>query len=151
MKAEGIAKDKQTKEVEAESCAFCVCNYFGLDTSDYSFPYIAGWSSGREMAELKSSMDMIRQTAGEFIDSIEVELIEVMQQQTAEQVVEKDEALEEPSKETITFYVAECLEFPVMGEYHEGLSMDEALKLYDDIPDDRINGIKGIGIHIYTL
>ena len=45
-----------TKEVEAESVAYVVCNHFGLDTSDYSFSYIASWSSGKEMSELRSSI-----------------------------------------------------------------------------------------------
>lgn len=74
MKAEGIVKDRQTKEVEAESVAFAVCAHFMLDTSDYSFPYIAGWSSSVDMKELKSSMDTIRKTAGEIIDGIEAEM-----------------------------------------------------------------------------
>ena len=54
------AKDRNTKEVEAESVAYTVCQHFGIDTSDYSFGYIAGWSSGKDMKELKSSLDTIR-------------------------------------------------------------------------------------------
>lgn len=73
-------KDRLTKEVEAESVAYCVCSALGIDTSDYSFPYIAGWSSGKEMKELKASMDTIRQTAGSLID----ELTEKMQELIAE-------------------------------------------------------------------
>lgn len=64
-------KDRNTKEVEAESVAFTVCQHFGIDTSDYSFGYIAGWSSGRNMKELKSSLDTIRKTASELITGIE--------------------------------------------------------------------------------
>ena len=56
-------KDRNTKEVEAESVAFTVCQHFGIDTSDYSFGYIAGWSSGRNMKELKSSLDTIRKNS----------------------------------------------------------------------------------------
>lgn len=63
-------KDQMTREVEAESVAYTVCQYFGLDTSDYSFPYIAGWSSDRDMKELRSSMDTIRKVAGEMIEQI---------------------------------------------------------------------------------
>lgn len=63
-------KDQMTREVEAESVAYTVCQYFGLDTSDYSFPYIAGWSSDRDMKELRSSMDTIRRVSGEFIDQM---------------------------------------------------------------------------------
>ena len=72
----GIQKDQMTKEVEAESVAYTVCQHFGLDTSDYSFPYIAGWSSNHEMKELRSSMDTIRRTASEVIDGIEASMRE---------------------------------------------------------------------------
>ena len=65
------AKDRNTKEIEAESIAFTVCRHFGIDTSEYSFSYIAGWSSGRDMKELKSSLDTIRRTASELITGIE--------------------------------------------------------------------------------
>ena len=54
---------------EAESVAFVVCSAFGLNTSEYSFPYIAGWSSGKEMTELKASMDVIRKTSSNLINS----------------------------------------------------------------------------------
>ena len=64
-------KDKQTREVEAESTAYVVCQHFGIDTSDYSFGYVAGWSSGRELDELKSSLTTISDTAKEIIDGIE--------------------------------------------------------------------------------
>lgn len=69
--AEGAGKDRQTKEVEAESVAYTVCSHFGIDTSDYSFGYIAGWSSGREADELKQSLETIRETSSELINSIE--------------------------------------------------------------------------------
>ena len=71
---DGAKKDRRTKEVEAESVAFTVCQYLGVDTSDYSFGYIAGWSSGKEMEELKSSMQTIRRTANEIINGVEAEL-----------------------------------------------------------------------------
>ena len=60
-------KDRRTKEVEAESIAYTVCQHFGIDTSDYSFGYVAGWSSGKEMKELRASMEVIRGTAHEII------------------------------------------------------------------------------------
>ena len=62
--------DKRTKEVQAESIAYTVCNSFGLDTSDYSFGYIAGWSKGKEAKELKASMEVIRKTAKQIIDNM---------------------------------------------------------------------------------
>lgn len=72
MKSEGIEKDKQTIEVEAESSAFVTLSYFGLDTGeDYSFPYISSWSSSLEAKELKASLDTIRKTASELITGIE--------------------------------------------------------------------------------
>ena len=64
-------KDRSTKEVEAEAVAYTVCQHFGIDTSDYSFGYVAGWSSGREMTELKKSMETIQKTAAELIGKIE--------------------------------------------------------------------------------
>ena len=69
--AEGAGKDRQTKEVEAESVAYTVCSHFGIDTSDYSFGYIAGWSSGREVDELKQSLETIQTTASGIINDIE--------------------------------------------------------------------------------
>lgn len=62
--------DRATKEVQAESIAYTVCSYLGLDTSDYSFGYVAGWSSGKELDELKASLEVIRTTAGEIIDGL---------------------------------------------------------------------------------
>lgn len=91
MENQGIEKDRLTKEVEAESVAYCVCSAFELDTSEYSFPYIAGWSSGKEMRELKASMDVIRKTAGEMIDEL-TEKIEMMLEQKQEKLIAAVEA-----------------------------------------------------------
>ena len=63
-------KRKEQKEVEAESIAYVVCQYYGIDTSDYSFGYVAGWSKGTELSELKASLETIHRTAGEIIDAI---------------------------------------------------------------------------------
>lgn len=68
---EEMDKDSHTREVEAESVAFVVSNYFGIETSDYSFGYIAGWSSDKELKELKSSLDTIQKTANKLITDIE--------------------------------------------------------------------------------
>ena len=70
---------------EAESIAYTVCQHFGIDTSDYSFGYIAGWSSGKEMPELKSSLDTIRRTSSELIKGIEAQLLEIEKERAAEQ------------------------------------------------------------------
>ena len=79
--------DRRTREVQAESVAYTVCQHYGLDTSDYSFGYVAGWSSGRELAELKSSLETIRRAAAEIIDSIDANIAELQQarEQTAQQ------------------------------------------------------------------
>lgn len=63
--------DQRTREVQAESVAYVVCQHYGLDTSDYSFGYVAGWSSGRELSELKASLATIRQTAHNLIVAID--------------------------------------------------------------------------------
>ena len=89
MESLGVEKDRLTKEVEAESVAYCVCSSFGLDTSDYSFPYIAGWSSSREMQEMKASMDVIRKTAGEMIDQLTEELEIILEEKQKTELHEK--------------------------------------------------------------
>ena len=91
MENKGIEKDRLTKEVEAESVAYCVCSAFELDTSEYSFPYIAGWSSGKEMRELKASMDVIRKAAGDMIDEL-TEKTEMMLEQKQEKLLAAVEA-----------------------------------------------------------
>ena len=88
-----LDKDRNTKEVEAESVAYTVCQHFGIDTSDYSFGYIAGWSSDRDMKELKSSLDTIRKTASELITGIEDRLAELQKDRVVEQ--EQKQELEE--------------------------------------------------------
>lgn len=86
-------KDRNTKEVEAESVAFTVCQHFGIDTSDYSFGYIAGWSNGRNMKELKSSLDTIRKTASELITGIEGAMQELQLNREMEQEHGKESIL----------------------------------------------------------
>lgn len=87
------AKDRNTKEVEAESIAYTVCQHFGIDTSEYSFGYIAGWSSGKDMKELKSSLDTIRRTASELIMGIEGQLNELQRDREIMQEQEKESLL----------------------------------------------------------
>ncbi len=70
-------KDRHEKEVEAESIAYVVCQHFGIDTSEYSFGYVAGWSKGKELAELKDSLDLIHSTAGEIISALDAPQKEV--------------------------------------------------------------------------
>ena len=93
--------DRRTREVQAESVAYAVCQHYGLDTSDYSFGYVAGWSSGRELDELKSSLETIRSTAAEIINSIDEHLQEIQKERDKEQV-QKEVA--EPDKDTFSIY-----------------------------------------------
>lgn len=81
--------DQRTREVQAESVAYTVCQHYGLDTSDYSFGYVAGWSTGREMDELKSSLETIRSTAAEIINGIDAQLAELQKDQEKAQEQEK--------------------------------------------------------------
>lgn len=320
---ETVEMPKQTrssKEVEAESIAYTVCQHYGIDTSDYSFAYVAGWSHGKETPELKASLNTIRKTANEMIKEIDSHIAEInkeieqenritcylkisgsmgseyeidriagtiekieavlkealdndvdnipeflesrgipvqvvassidddprryivpdyeydvdtkqiyshgtaigremtreeyagylavkvdsflremenyqynhtvsdryvfmadlqknllagnekvdevmgwFQQEMDAETDYSDEAInivvemknfvkegkEREKEATITFYVAECSEFPNMGEFHEGLSLEEAFRLYDQIPSERMNGIKGIGFELH--
>ena len=77
--------DRRSREVQAESVAYTVCQHFGLDTSDYSFGYVAGWSSGKETTELKASLETIQATAKELITEIEGHFTELQQQRQTEQ------------------------------------------------------------------
>ena len=97
--------DRRTREVQAESVAYAVCQHYGLDTSDYSFGYVAGWSSGRELDELKSSLETIRSTAAEIINSIDEHLQEIQKERDKEQV-QKETAPEvvAPDKDTFSIY-----------------------------------------------
>ena len=90
--------DRRTREVEAESVAYTVCQHYGLDTSDYSFGYVAGWSSGKELAELRGSLETIRNTAAEMINAIDGHFAELQKAQEKEkaQPQHEDNAPEQP-------------------------------------------------------
>ena len=91
--------DRRTREVEAESVAYTVCQHYGLDTSDYSFGYVAGWSSGRELAELKSSLETIRSAAADIINSIDGHIAELQKQHEAEKAAPDLAAAQEQQTE----------------------------------------------------
>lgn len=134
MTTQKVRDDVQTrssKEVEAESVAYTVCQHYGIDTSDYSFAYVAGWSKGKEMPELKESLGEIQKAASELITAID----EKVQELTT-------------GKEQVSFYVAECSEFHSLGEFREGLMLPEAVDLYQKIPAERMSGIKAIGVSV---
>ena len=91
--------DRRTREVQAESVAYAVCQHYGLDTSDYSFGYIAGWSSGKELAELKGSLETIRSTAASLIDTIDGHFAEIQKAQDKEQTTEQAQPVQEDTKQ----------------------------------------------------
>ena len=93
--------DRRTREVQAESIAYAVCQHYGLDTSDYSFAYVAKWSSGRELAELKASLKTIRDTAAGLIADIDKNFAELTKdkEQTQAQEAQAEEPTAEPPQE----------------------------------------------------
>ena len=100
--AEDKRPDKATREVQAESVAYAVCQYWGLDTSDYSFGYIANWSSGRDLKELQASLETIRAAANDLINEMEIHLIELQQERQAQQehaAPEQASDISEPQQE----------------------------------------------------
>ena len=135
MQEQGIQKDQMTKEVEAESVAFVSLDHFELDTSDYSFPYIAGWSRGRDTKELKASLDTIRKTSSEIIDGIEASM--------REQVVELQANLQHEKPFIDHFYVVEDLELHGQLAIREYSSCEEALAAYFALPNTKL---KALGI-----
>ena len=88
--------DRRTREVQAESVAYAVCQHYGLDTSDYSFGYVAGWSSGKELSELKGSLETIRSTAAKLIETIDGHFAEIQQEKAAVQEQEAQPITPEP-------------------------------------------------------
>ena len=101
--------DRRTREVQAESVAYTVCQHYGLDTSDYSFGYVAGWSSGRELAELKSSLETIRATAAEIINTIDGHFAELQKEREAAkaQEAEKEPTPDLAAEPTVTILWSE--------------------------------------------
>ena len=100
--AEDKQPDKATREVQAESVAYAVCQYWGLDTSDYSFGYIANWSSGRDLKELQASLETIRAAANDLINEMEVHLLELQQERQAQQEhAAPEQAAEQPAQDSV--------------------------------------------------
>ena len=99
-------KDRHTKEVEAESVAYTVCQRYGIETSDYSFGHIAGWSSDKDTKELKGSLETIRSTAAEMIESIDAKLKVLLAEKSQEQTQETPEPVKEekPSYHDVPVY-----------------------------------------------
>ena len=100
--AEDKQPDKATREVQAESVAYAVCQYWGLDTSDYSFGYIANWSSGRDLKELQASLETIRAAANDLINEMEIHLLELQQERQAQQEhTSPEQAAEKPAPDSV--------------------------------------------------
>lgn len=91
---QAVRPDHRTREVQAESVAYAVCQHYGLDTSDYSFGYVAGWSSGRELSELKASLETIRKAANELITHIDDHLTQLQQEREIKQESEQPQEQE---------------------------------------------------------
>lgn len=97
--------DSRTREVQAESVAYAVCQHYGLDTSDYSFGYVAGWSSGKDLKELKASLETIRATAHELITNIDGHLAQLQKERQAQQeqpqAAPLEQAAEQPDPDSV--------------------------------------------------
>ena len=154
-------KDRHTEEVEAESISYAVCKYFGIETGENSFGYIASWSQGKELKELRASLETINKTSGTLISDIERHYKEICKERGIDphaKVEPEPAPIEQPADAAkvsdrqqtgdLTYYVAECMEFPNLGEYHDDLSLEEAIRIYQEIPAERMNGIKGIGFEL---
>ena len=147
-------KNRHTEEVEAESISYAVCKYFKIETGENSFGYIASWSQGKELKELRASLETINKTSGTLISDIERHYKEICKERgidpnaKAEPETAPIEQPADAAKDTLTYYVAECMEFPNLGEYHDNLSLEEAIRIYQKIPAERMNGIKGIGFEL---
>lgn len=143
-------KDRHTEEVEAESISYAVCKYFGIETGENSFGYIASWSQGKELKELRASLETINKTSGTLISDIERHYKEICKERGIDlhAKAEPETAPIEQPTGNLTYYVAECMEFPNLGEYHDNLSLEEAVRIYQEIPAERMNGIKGIGFEL---
>ena len=102
---QGDRPDSRTREVQAESVAYAVCQHYGLDTSDYSFGYVAGWSSGKDLKELKASLETIRATAHELITTIDGHLAQLQKERQAQQeqpqAAPLEQAAEQPDPDSV--------------------------------------------------
>ena len=93
-------KDRNTQEVEAESVAYSVCQYYGIETGENSFGYLASWSSGKEVSELKDSLTTINETASSLITDIDKHFREVCK----ERGIDPKEVLGEQETVTLDTY-----------------------------------------------
>lgn len=138
---ENAKDEKQTrssKEVEAESVAYTICQHYGIDTSDYSFSYVAGWSEGKDVPELKASLDTIRKAASEMITAIDDKMEELLKGKEQEkendtplrdtEPVKRKEALDKEVKEETPEKEKRGRKPSVKSKLQEGKEKSEAAK-----------------------
>lgn len=135
--------DRRTREVQAESIAYAVCQNFGLDVSDYSFAYLADWSSGKELTELKSSLETIHQTAKELITEIEEHFTELQKAREAAEP-QRDEAAPEVAPDAPVFSnlppeQQQALSDTVNATLQTLIEADQ--RLYGDVTDSTLEAI----------
>lgn len=125
-------KDRHTEEVEAESVSYAVCQYYGIETSENSFGYIANWSSGKELPELKASLDTIQKTASGFISDIDRHFAEIC----------KERGIDPNALETAEMSAEE------LAAAIDTFSYDYDTYGYWDSVDDREEAVKELTLHI---
>ena len=116
-------KNRHTEEVEAESISYAVCKYFGIETGENSFGYIASWSQGKELKELRASLETINKTSGTLISDIERHYKEIC----------KERGIDPHAKaEPETASIEQATAMPDMEVLETDSSQQEALFLIDD-------------------
>ncbi|MBR4199980.1 MAG: hypothetical protein IKQ91_01720 [Oscillospiraceae bacterium] len=148
--AEGAAeKTRETKECEAESVAFVVCDHFGLDTGDYSFPYLASWSSGMDLPEIHASLETIQKTADDMISTIGARFLELKAERNAAQS-DAAEDLTPAQQQKLERNLAENKAFTqqITDLFDGKLRTDEVLKVGTTPYSLRIVGAKAVPLII---
>ena len=133
----GIMVDRRTREVQAESVAYTICQHYGIETSDYSFGYIAGWSEGKEMKELRSSMEVIRREADSMIKEIDGHLADIRREreQETELTVEMEKSF------IAKYYVVEDLQVRGALQIEKFDDLETALNAYFALPNDKVRAL----------
>lgn len=145
--------DRRTREIEAESTAFVVCEHYGIDTSDYTFPYLASWSSSKELAELQSSLETIQKQAGDLIDKIDTRLTELQKDRekdlfteiTPDQVKTLASSFEKEDRPFITEFAQDIEDLQQEAdvasfEKYQGISSEEARRHEEMLDTVRFDG-----------
>ena len=136
MDAEGILKDRTTKEVKAESIAYIVCNHFGLDTSEYSFTYIASWCESKDMKALRASMDTIRKTSAEIIGNIEEQMHEIELERPIRETFHREDVILHLSGSMGSEYSYNLVENMTAEQLQENVREYVTLLEQDEISED---------------